>query len=135
MFGSFIWIWRAIDMIEYRVDSHCRFKLHTVRWKTRNNICAIQNLLVNKKKSRNVYPRWCPCPWRWARSCRIYEIRFKAYIGGKKNRSHMWIIYHITWYQRFSFNLRNNDTNLVPKIVEIGFAYGTISWKVISKTI
>lgn len=123
-------IWYDTGLIRTAVSNYIQFGE-----KQGTTSVQFKNLLVNKKKSRNVYPRWCPCPWRWARSCRIYEIRFKAYIGGKKNRSHMWIIYHITWYQRFSFNLQNNDTNLVPKIVEIGFAYGTISWKVISKTI
>lgn len=102
----------------------------------RQQMCNSKIYFWIKKNPRTLYPRWCPCPWRWARSCRIYKIRCISMYRRKNSITHLDVIsYHLKsiFPNNSSFNLQNNDTNLVPKLVEISFAYDAFSWKVISK--
>lgn len=131
-FSSLIWmIWYDTGLIRSVISNYTQFGE-----KQKATDVQFKNLLLNKKNPRTLYPRWCPCPWRWARSCRIYKIRCISMYRRKNSITHLDVIsYHLKsiFPNNSSFNLQNNDTNLVPKLVEISFAYDAFSWKVISK--
>lgn len=131
-FSSLIWmIWYDTGLIRSVISNYTQFGENK-----RQQMCNSKIYFWIKKNPRTLYPRWCPCPWRWARSCRIYKIRCISMYRRKNSITHLDVIsYHLKsiFPNNSSFNLQNNDTNLVPKLVEISFAYDAFSWKVISK--